>query len=91
MYLRKTHGHLDPARIDEAIGLIPDTMIAVQQQPGCQSAETGVDRTTGETISVSSFDTQEHAQFPRESLGDALTRMQALGWQGEAPKIYESI
>lgn len=90
MYLRITHGHLDPAKVDEAMGLIPDIMAAIQKQPGCQSAETGVDRTTGETISVSSFDTQEHAQFSRDSLGDALARMQALGWQGKAPKIYET-
>jgi quinol monooxygenase YgiN len=91
MYLRSTRGHFDPAKSNEATALLPDIVAAIERLPGCQGVQAGVDPTTGGTLSVSSFDTQEHAQFARESLGDAFARLQALGWQGEAPEIYETI
>ena len=91
MYLRSTRGHFDPAKSGEATALLPDIVAAIQRLPGCQGVQAGVDPATGGTLSVSSFDTQEHAHFSRESLGDAFTRLQALGWQGEAPEFYETV
>jgi len=90
MYLRMTRGHSDPTRVDEAMRLMPDIVAATQRLPGCQGVQSGIDPTTGETLSVSSFDTREHAQFSRDSLGDVLVRLQALGWQGEAPELFET-
>jgi hypothetical protein len=91
MYLRSTRGHFDPTKSGEATALLPDIVAAIERLPGCQGVQAGVDPTTGGTLSVSSFDTQEHAHFSRESLGDAFTRLQALGWQGEAPEFYETV
>ena len=91
MYLRSTRGHFDPTKSGEAAALLPDIVAAIQQLPGCQGVQAGIDPATGGTLSVSSFDTQEHAQFTRESLGEAFTRLQALGWKGEAPEFYETV
>jgi hypothetical protein len=89
MYLRVTRGRLDPAKSDEAARLVPAIVAAMQQLPGCQGVHVGVDRATGKSIAVSSFETQEQAQFPRERLSDALAPLMAIGWQAEAPEIYE--
>ena len=89
MYLRVTRGHIDPAKSEEAIGLVPALIAAIKQLPGCQDVQTGVDRATGKSISIGSFDTLEQAQFSREGLGDAMAQLIALGWQGEAPEFYE--
>jgi hypothetical protein len=91
MYLRSTRGHFDPTKSGEATTLLPDIVAAIERLPGCQGVQAGVDSTTGGTLSVSSFDSLEHAKFSRESLGDAFTRLQALGWQGEAPEYYETV
>ena len=91
MYLRVTRGRWDPAKHDELVRLVPAALAAIRKLPGCQDARNGVERSTGRTVSVSTFDTLEHAQFSRESLGEPLARLQAAGWQGEAPEIYETL
>ena len=91
MYLRVTRGRWDPAKHDELARLVPDALTAIRKLPGCQDARNGVERSTGRTVVVSTFDTLEHAQFPRESLGEPLARLQVAGWQGEAPEIYETV
>jgi quinol monooxygenase YgiN len=91
MYLLVTRGRWDPAKHDEFAHLVPAAIAAIRKLPGCQDARNGVERSTGRTVTVSTFDTQEHAQFSRESLGEPLARLQAAGWQGEAPEIYESV
>lgn len=91
MYLRVTRGHWDPAKHDELARLVPEAIAAIQRLPGCQDVRNGVERSTGRTVTVSSFDTMEQAQFSRDSLGEALARLQAAGWQGEAPEIYETL
>jgi quinol monooxygenase YgiN len=91
MYLRVTRGRWDPAKHDEFVHLVPAAIAAIRKLPGCQDARNGVERSTGRTVTVSTFDTQEHAQFSRESLGEPLARLQAAGWQGEAPEIYETV
>ena len=89
MYLRVTHGHIDPANADAALGTIPDLLAALRQLPGCQDVQTGLDRDTGETVSVMRFDTLDHATFARESIGEPFERLLAAGWQPEAPLITE--
>ncbi len=91
MYHRITRGRADPAKSDELTRLMPDLRVAIQQLPGCQGVQFGFDRATGKSVSVSTFDTLEHAQFTRESLGEPLARVVAVGWQPEAPEIYEGI
>jgi hypothetical protein len=91
MYLRVTHGRIHPAQSDEATPLILAIIAAIRQLPRCQEVQVGVDRVTGNSIAVSRFETQEQAQFSRDRLADALAPLQALGWQGEAPAIYEIV
>ena len=89
MYLRITRGRADPARIDELMLLARDMSAAMQRLPGLQSHHAGMDRSTGAIAAVTVWDTEEHARFSRESLGDVVARMQAAGAQLEPPEIYE--
>jgi hypothetical protein len=45
---------------------------------------------SGPTLSLVTLNTLEHAQFSRDRLGPALTPLQALGLEPEAPEIYEA-
>ena len=91
MYLRVTRGRWDPAKHDELMRLVPEVRAAIQRLPGCQDVRNGVERSTGRTVTVATFDTLEQAQFSRDSLGESFVRLQAAGWQGEAPEIYETL
>ena len=91
MFVRVTRGRLDPARFEEAEGITPEIGAAVRALPGCQSYVNAGDRTAGTTITVTTWDTEEHAQFARnEVLAGLVARLQAIGSQLDAPEIYES-
>ena len=90
MYLRLTRGRVDPARAADVLQIVPDVVAAIRALPGAQDVRVGVDRDSGRTLSLSTFDTREHAQFSRDRLGASLARLQALGWEPEAPEIYEA-
>ena len=62
MYMRVGPARMDPARIDEDSTLVQDIAEAFKQLPGFQSVMIGVDRTTGQFITVSTWDTEEHAR-----------------------------
>lgn len=49
-----------------------------------------IDRAAGKSIAVSTWDIEEHANFPHEALGSLLPRLQAMGHQTDPPEIYES-
>ncbi len=92
MYMRISRGRFDPARYDEISPVGREVDAAVQALPGCQHTHSGTDRNTGRFVSVSIWDTAEHANFSREAaggLGDVVRRAQALGVQVEPPEIYE--
>ena len=91
MYIRVTRGRFDPAKYDEMRRLSQDVDAAVQRLPGCQGVHTGGDRTAGRLIAVSTWDSEEHARFSRDALGDVVARLQSLGGQLEPPEIYESL
>ena len=90
MYLRLTRGRFDPARYAEVVPLVPAVTAALRALPGVQDARVGIDRATGRTLALTSFDTLEHAQFSRDRLGPVLGPLQDLGWEAEAPEIYEA-
>ena len=90
MYLRLTRGHFDPANYDEVVQAVPDIVTAIRALPGLQDVRVGIDRATGNTLSLTTFDTLEHAQFPRDRLGTSLSRLLALGWEPHAPEIFEA-
>ena len=89
MYVRVTRMRGDPARIDEASQLVGDTAAAVKRLPGNQSLVLGRDRATGGGVAVSTWDTEEHARWSRDVLGDLLPRLQALGTEFESPEVFE--
>ena len=90
MYLRLTRGRFDATRADEVMEAVPAIAAALRGLPGVQDVRVGIDRASGRTLSLTSFDTVEHAQFSRDRLGSVLAPLQALGWEPEAPEIYEA-
>jgi len=89
MYLRLTRGHIDPSKADAAQQAVTAITAAVKALPGCQGVQTGVDRETGRTIAVSTFDTREHASFSRERIAEPFKGLLALGYIPQDPEIYE--
>jgi hypothetical protein len=89
MYLRLTRARFDPARADQVVPLASEVRAAVRRLPGLQHNHQGIDRTAGTVAAVSVWDSQEHAGFARETLGEPIGRLRALGVQFEEPEIYE--
>ena len=90
MYLRLTRGRFDATRADEVMAAVPAIAAALRGLPGVQDVRVGIDRASGRTLSLTSFDTVEHAQFSRDQLSSVLAPLQALGWEPEAAEIYEA-
>ena len=92
MYMRVTRARFaDPSKIDEATRQTgSDVAAAIRRQPGCQSFTGAVDRANGRAITVSTWDTEEHARWsPADVLGDSVSKLQALNVQTDPPEIYE--
>ena len=91
MYMRVTRARFaDPSKIDEATRQTGrDVAAAISRQPGCQRLTGAVDRANGRTISVSTWDTEEHARWSPDALGDIPSRLQALGAQVDPPEFFE--
>ena len=91
MYIRVTRGRTQLANIDAVVRAVPAVVAAIRNLPGCQDVRTGIDLSTGRSIAVSSFDTEDQARFARETIGEPLRNLNAAGWQAEAPEIFEAI
>jgi heme-degrading monooxygenase HmoA len=90
MYMRVTRSRVDVSRLDEALGqLAADLRAAISGLPGYQSYTLAVDRASGQALSISTWDTDEHARWSRGALGDILPRLQALGMQIDGPEFFE--
>jgi hypothetical protein len=89
MYLRLTRARFDPARADQVVPIASEVRAAMRRLPGLQHNHQGIDRTAGTVAAVSVWDSQEHAGFARETLGEPIGRLRALGVQFEEPEIYE--
>jgi hypothetical protein len=78
--------------VDEGTQLSQDVAYAVKKQAGCQSFLNLGDRSTGRSVAISIWDTEEHARFSAaDVLGDIVPRVQALGAQVDQPEFYEVI
>ena len=91
MYIRVSRGRLDRARYQDLLGIAHHTKAAITGLPGCQSYLAGGDRAAGTIIAVSTWDTEAHARFSREALGELMPRYQAIGVQLDPPEIYEVV
>ena len=89
MYLRLTRARFDPALTEHIVPIAGEVRAAMRRLPGLQHNHQGIDRTAGTVAAVSIWDSEEHARFAREALGDPISRLQALGVQFEPPEIYE--
>ncbi len=89
MYLRITRARFDPAASEQIAATAEEVRAAMRQLPGVQHIHQGINRTAGTVAAVSVFDTEEHANFARETLGEPVGRLRALGVQFEEPEIYE--
>ena len=77
------------AKVHEVNAALAPVLASMRELPGCQDVRTGYDRAAGTSIAVSTFDTLEHARVSRESLGESIRRIQAAGWQGQAPEFFQ--
>ncbi len=91
MFLRCTRAQFDPAKADEVAAVGDDLKAALGKLPGIQHSHAALDRAAGRSITITLFDTREHAQFGREALGDIIARFQTAGVKMEAAEIYETV
>ena len=89
MYLRITRARFDPASYEQITTAAQEVQAAMRQLPGVQHIHQGVDRTAGTVAAVSVWDSEEHANFSRDALGDPISGLRALGVQFEPPEIFE--
>jgi hypothetical protein len=90
MYMRVVRGRLDPSKLSDQAGQLgQDLAAAIRRQPGFQSSLGGVDRASGQSIVVSTWDTEEHARYSPDVLGDVITKLRDLGLQADPPEIFE--
>jgi hypothetical protein len=89
MYLRLTRARFDPALADQVVPLASEVRAAMRRLPGLQHNHQGIDRAAGTVAAVSVWDSEAHANFSREALGDPISGLRALGVQFEPPEIYE--
>jgi heme-degrading monooxygenase HmoA len=94
MWMRVTRSHLEnPSNFDNASW--GDLAAAVGRLPGLQSFTVGYDRSANRAVSMSSWDTEEHAKYLPGALADALgetqSKFQAVGLQVDSVDIAEVI
>ena len=89
MFLWITRARFDPASYEQIAATAQEVRAAMRQLPGVQHIHQGIDRTAGTVAAVSVWDTEAHARFAREALGEPIGRLRSLGVQFEEPEIYE--
>jgi heme-degrading monooxygenase HmoA len=92
MWMRVTRSHVeDPSRFDEASWA--DLAAAVKRLPGLQSFTLGSDRASNRAVSMSTWDTEEHARYLpgslADALGEAMSRFEVAGLQVDSVDIAE--
>ena len=91
MFVRVVRSRVDPAKIESESQLRQDLSAAVKAMPGNQSFMGAVDRANGRAISISTWDTQEHASYSPDALGQVQSRVRAIVTDMDPPEIYEVI
>jgi hypothetical protein len=92
MYMRVGRGRIDAAKLDADSALVQDITEAFRQLPGYDDGSfvLGLDRATGQSINVSTYDTEEHARWT-PSRPDLDARVQAVRLQADPspPDFFE--
>jgi hypothetical protein len=89
MYIRVLRASVDAAKADEAAEFAPAIAAGIKKLPGCGDVHIGIDRTSGQMIAVSTWDTLENAQWDTALMGDAVAPLVPLGFQAGSPEIFE--
>jgi len=91
MFVRVSHGSIDPARYDDVVALTDDFVAAFKRLPGFVAYQSGINRSTGAFVSIATWETADAANFSREELGDVFERFVALGVSVDPPDVYEQV
>ena len=90
MFLRITRGSYLPETEADVRQIVEELMIpALRGLPGFQHYYGGVNRSTGALVAVSVWDTEEHANFPREALAGTVPALVGKGVRLELAEIYD--
>jgi heme-degrading monooxygenase HmoA len=91
MYLRITRGPFDPATADQVVPLAEEVQAVLARLPGFEQVYQALDRSAGTTATISLWDTEEHARFSRDELGDIIARIVEAGVQLDPPEVLEVV
>jgi len=91
MHMRVTRARSDPKRFDESVRVMLQAAEAVRQLPGNDSTWVVGDRATGEAVVISTWDTEDHARWSPDALGEWGGKLQAVGVQFDPPQIFEGL
>ncbi len=95
MYVRVLSARYNPANEAALTRLAQEQLLpAYRSLPGFQSMMNGADRTTGRLLSITTWDTEQHAQAVAEAapIRELLSPFQAAGVEfDQPPVVYEII
>lgn len=90
MYIRVTTVTYDPAREEEVLKLIDDSLIPrFQEISGFQSYSGGTNGETGRGVAISVWDSMDHAAELREVLGGLIQDFERVGVGFEPAQLFE--
>jgi hypothetical protein len=88
MWMRVTRAHFEhPSKFDDTSWM--DLAAAVKRLPGLQSFTVGHDRPANRAVSMSTWDTEEHAKYLPDALDGARSKFEAAGLQVDSVDIAE--
>ncbi|RIK33519.1 MAG: hypothetical protein DCC55_34790 [Chloroflexi bacterium] len=90
MYVRVTTGGFDPAKEQELQRLIDEKFIPLLQQlPGLHRYLSGIDRAAGRFVSITIWDSLDHAQAFPAAIADLLGEFTAASLRPEPTQLFE--
>jgi quinol monooxygenase YgiN len=90
MYVRVTRGRFEPEQADVVEALSSEVADAIKVLPGFVAYQGGIDRNAGTIVAISSWEDKGSAEFPREKLGDVISRVAELA-RLEPAEIFEVV
>jgi len=88
MHLRIDRGTFDVAAVYTIDALLGGVAEALAGLPGHDHTHLGMDRVGGRSAVVTTWDTEEHARFARDLLGDVGAKFWATHTAVEPPEVY---
>ena len=88
MFMRITRGTFDVAAVYTIDAMLGEVEAALARLPGHDHTHIGMDRAGGRSVTVTTWDTEEHARFSRDQLGDLAGKLRTASMVLEPPEIY---